>query len=284
MEDPTIQNVSDTALWIAAYRAQESESAHPVFKDPLARKLAGERGVKMVAETPNTKAMGFAMVTRTLGIDELVLLAMQKNIDLVINLGAGLDTRPYRLPLPPGLVWIEVDFPTIIDYKNNLLKNDRPVCQLERIACDLTNDAASTELFRQLGAHSSKALLITEGVLAYLEKEEAAVLAEKLRRVASFKYWIMDIKRGGFRNHKTAKNLNKVLKKTPLKFDHPEPLMFFKDLGWKPLEERWILDVADRAGLKFPAMFPWNLLIRLLPGKIREKGNKTYGYVMLEKG
>jgi len=43
-DDPTIGHVSDTALCVAVYRAEESERPDALFKDPLARRLAGERG------------------------------------------------------------------------------------------------------------------------------------------------------------------------------------------------------------------------------------------------
>src|SRR5947209_10178965 len=42
--DNPIRNISDTARWAAVYRARETERADAVFLDPLARKLAGERG------------------------------------------------------------------------------------------------------------------------------------------------------------------------------------------------------------------------------------------------
>ena len=34
-----------------------------------------------------------------------------------MNLGAGLDARPYRMELPETLRWIEVDYPQVIDWK-----------------------------------------------------------------------------------------------------------------------------------------------------------------------
>src|SRR5437773_1190282 len=39
-----IRSVSDTALWVAMYRAYESERADALFSDPYARRLAGPRG------------------------------------------------------------------------------------------------------------------------------------------------------------------------------------------------------------------------------------------------
>lgn len=44
MTEPAIRNISDTARWAAMYRALETERPNPLFRDPFARKLAGERG------------------------------------------------------------------------------------------------------------------------------------------------------------------------------------------------------------------------------------------------
>src|SRR5690348_1108371 len=92
MSEAEIRHVSDTALWIAAYRAQETESKNPVFRDPYASILAGTQGREIAASMPHTEAMAFAMVVRTSAIDRLVLSAVKEGIDTVINLGAGLDT------------------------------------------------------------------------------------------------------------------------------------------------------------------------------------------------
>jgi O-methyltransferase involved in polyketide biosynthesis len=42
--DTLIENVSDTAFWIAHYRALETQRADALFHDLLAGLLAGERG------------------------------------------------------------------------------------------------------------------------------------------------------------------------------------------------------------------------------------------------
>jgi len=50
--DPLISNVSDTARWIAAYRANESARPDALFHDPLADQIAGARGHAIVAAAP----------------------------------------------------------------------------------------------------------------------------------------------------------------------------------------------------------------------------------------
>jgi methyltransferase (TIGR00027 family) len=276
-------DISDTAFWIAGYRAQESGREDAVFNDFLAEKLAGERGRQMVAVTPGTEQMAFAMVVRTAAIDRLVLIAVENGVDTVINLGAGLDTRPYRLPLPANLNWIEVDFPNLIAYKNTVLAEDKPVCHLARIAADLSDITTRQKLFTELGSRTKKALVITEGVIAYLSSAEASQLSKDIYALPAFKYWVQDYTQGMFR--KLGQSLNKtgMLKNTPFRFGVKNPLSFFGRDGWKICEDLHILDEAGRIGRPLPLKMPWSLLIRIFPKWIRAAGNRTRGIVMFEK-
>ena len=52
MTDSTIHNVSDTALWVAIFRARETEREDAIFSDPYARVLAGERGEEIAKAMP----------------------------------------------------------------------------------------------------------------------------------------------------------------------------------------------------------------------------------------
>jgi methyltransferase (TIGR00027 family) len=280
MED-LIHHISDTAFWIAGFRAKETERAGAVFKDILAKKLAGEKGLKMAAETPHSKAMAFAMVIRTSAIDRLVLSAISQGVDTVINLGAGLDTRPYRMKLPTELKWVEVDHPALIKYKNEILSGEKPVCNLTRIPFDLSDDKSRKELFTRLGSETSNALVITEGVIGYLTNEQAAQLSKDIYSVPAFKLWVQDYSQGKMRNHRRSKDLKKMIKHTPILFRNGTPIAFFGEHGWKIKENIYILDEADRLGRHLPMMFPWNLLIHL--PFVRKKANETYGYVMFCK-
>ncbi|HWA33009.1 MAG TPA: SAM-dependent methyltransferase [Cyclobacteriaceae bacterium] len=283
MQEHEIQHIADTAMWIAAYRALESERSDAVFKDTLAGKLAGPRGYKMVEQTPGTERMAFAMVTRTTAIDRLIYSALSKGVTAVINLGAGLDTRPYRMNLPSTLSWVEVDFPGTISYKNNMLKNDVPVCKLQRLASDLADEKARKSLLSDLGKEGTNILVITEGVIGYLTPQQATNLSRDIHEVLSFRHWIMDYSQGRFVKNAMRRKLEKeMLANSPLKFDEPDPITFFKRDGWRVEENIYILDEADRLGRKLPASFPLQIAMRLFPKKIRELGNKTYGYVMFK--
>ena len=149
-----INDVSETSLWVAYYRAMETERPDALFKDPFAAKLAGEKGKRIASEMSGIgKYTAWAVVSRTVMIDGFIRELIAEGVNTVVNLGAGLDTRPYRMELPPDLHWIEVDYPNIIAHKTEVLKNDEPVCRLTRVAMDLADDGNPDDWFGFFEAH-----------------------------------------------------------------------------------------------------------------------------------
>ena len=105
MSDTPIAHVADTAFWVATYRANESARPDALFKDPLAARLAAERGRDIAEKIDGSEQIAWVVVMRTCIIDDLIREAIGRGCDTVLNLGAGLDTRPYRLELPSSLRW-----------------------------------------------------------------------------------------------------------------------------------------------------------------------------------
>ncbi len=125
--------ISDTANWVAYHRAVESARPDAVFKDPLAERLAGQTGKDIVGRAPKPLKSGWPVIARTVAIDDMVRMAVAEGCDCVLNLAAGLDTRPYRLELPAALPWIEADLPGMIAAKERLLaRRDAPLCASAR--------------------------------------------------------------------------------------------------------------------------------------------------------
>src|SRR4029079_10340009 len=168
MTAPLIENVSDTAFWVAHHRGLEGERADALFSDPLATVLAGERGRRIAESMPQPQMTTWALVIRTCIIDDFIREALAKGADTILNLGAGLDTRPYRMDLPPSLAGIEVDYPAVIAFKEERLAQEKPRCSLERIKLDLADVEARRRMLAGLGARGSKLLVLTEGVVPYL--------------------------------------------------------------------------------------------------------------------
>ena len=122
--EPLIRNVSDTARWVAFYRAEESNRPDAIFSDPFARRLAGQRGEQIARSGLFTGKTSWPFVARTYLFDRVIQEQVQQGADMVVNLAAGLDARPYRMALPSALRWIEVDLPEILTHKEEILRNE----------------------------------------------------------------------------------------------------------------------------------------------------------------
>src|SRR5712691_1679018 len=190
---PLIRNISDTALLAAVYRARETERPDALFRDPFARRLAGERGEEIARSLVFSEKNSWSWFTRTYLFDQFIDKQIKQGCDMVINLAAGLDSRPYRMNLPASLKWVEVDLPEITDYKEELLRNEKPSCTLERVRLDIAEVKTRREVFQQLAAQARHALIITEGLLIYLTAAEVGSLATDLSGHEAFKYWLFDL-------------------------------------------------------------------------------------------
>lgn len=281
MSDTPIADVSDTALWVAAFRALESERNDALFKDPLAAYLVGERGRDIARKMPYPKMLAWLMAVRTVAIDRLILTALADGVDTVVNIGAGLDTRPYRMDVPSSLQWIEIDFPHMIDLKNMKLVDERPRCQLRRIGLDVANREIATKTYAEVGAQAKRALVITEGVIIYLSNDDAAQLARDLRAVPSFHYWIQDYRKSTGALREPTK-LKDKLRHAPFRFNHKDPLGLFAAQGWKAKVNILGLDEGDKIGRPFPIPFPFNFLTWMVPKERQQAMRESMGYVLLE--
>ena len=244
--EPLIRNISDTAKWVAVFRADESERPDAVFNDPFARRLAGIQGEEIANKIGFSRENSWSFVARTFLFDEFIKHHAEQGYDMIINLAAGLDARPYRMRLPASLQWIEVDLPDILSYKEEILANEKPNCALQRIRQDLSDTKARKELFKALGNKSNNALIISEGLIAYLDEDAVGELAQDIAAQKSFKRWVLDLMSPG---------LLAVLKKEmgaleeanmPLKFAPEAGEGFFYRYGWKVLESKSFLKTAAK--------------------------------------
>ena len=187
-----ITHVSDTALMVAACRALEAECADGFVHDPFAGRLAGERGRHILEALPRPDQMRFGIAVRSHFMDELLLEALaSQEIATVVSIGCGLDTRPWRLELPPRLRWIEVDFTDMLDYKDDLLSGETPRCQRERITADVTSAEQRSAVYAAVGP--APALMITEGLLMYLPCAAVESLVAEPWRDSGIAHWMSDI-------------------------------------------------------------------------------------------
>ena len=250
-----ITQVSDTAFMAAAYRAREMEHSEPLFRDPLAATLAGERGMNIIERLPKRAFVGgWTVVMRTRIIDDLIVQAIGDGVDTVLNLGAGLDTRPYRLALPASLRWIEVDYPHVIALKEDRLAGETPACQLERVALDLAEGNARRKLFAEVAATSGKVLVLTEAVTPYLAEADVASLARDLAAHDCLAYWLVDYFSPASYAYRRRSGMSKAMQQAPFLFEPEDYFDFFLRTGWAAKETRYFAVEAER--WRRPAPFP----------------------------
>ncbi|WP_133479844.1 class I SAM-dependent methyltransferase [Cognatilysobacter segetis] len=282
MTDATpVRNVSDTARWVAIYRAMESERPDAIFRDPFARRLGGERGEAIVRAMPRGRSMAWPMIVRTAVMDEIVLRCVREGARTVLNLAAGLDARPYRLELPADLRWMHVDLPDMLGYFREQMAGETPRCHLEFHAADLRDAATRRELFAD-AARAGPVLVITEGLLIYLDAEDVAGLARDLHDVAHARWWLTDLASPllleRFTRHLDS---NLAAGNAPFRFAPADGTAFFAPMGWREREFRSTWDESLRIKRSVPAAPFWQLRSRLTPRR-HAAVRRMSGIVLLE--
>lgn len=278
-----IKHVSDTAAWVAYYRALETQRSDSIFKDKFAKILLGDRSIEFAKAQSNVnKWTNWTVVMRTVIIDNMIRDLISQGHTTFVNLGAGLDSRPYRMQLDAKIKWIEVDFPSLVIEKNKVLSSFNPSCELERIGLDLSERDERISLFKSLNDRFETIVVLTEGVLPYLSEEQVAGLSEDMMKFPAFKFWICEyISPKSYSVLKNPKQM-KALKDTPFKFFPLEWMNFFESKGWKLVDIKYYVDTSEQFGraTPFPVIFKvisffmgkkWALPFRRMSGYIMWK-------------
>jgi methyltransferase (TIGR00027 family) len=251
----------------------ESSRSDALFDDPLAAGLAGERGLRIAGTLPDG---AWVVAIRTVVIDGFVRSAIASGrIDTIINIGAGLDTRPYRMELPSSLRWVEVDHPHVIERKAALLRDETPGCAIERWGLDLTDGGGRKELFGRIGAASSKAMALTEGVIGYLTVHQVASLADDLHAMPSCELWVTEyFSRRQLRRYQARQPMPTV----PVRFDPTDWEGFFTSRGWSIEQIRYLGEESRRLRRPVPLKSSDKLMRAFTSRPLRNTG-----YVVLDR-
>jgi len=178
-------SVGATATAVAARRAMASKGPNPLLDDPFAEPLVNAVGVdafiRMMngeielaeddpAFTPRRLAEGMAVRTRF--FDSFFADATAAGLRQAVILAAGLDTRAYRLPWPPGTTVYEIDQPRVIEFKTRTLADlgAAPSADRRAVAIDLRDDWP--QALRDNGFDTQRPTAwIAERLLGYLPPE-----------------------------------------------------------------------------------------------------------------
>ena len=277
-----VESISDTAFLTASYRTLETQRPDALFQDTHAQILAGERGEKLVEAMPGGKAGASGCAVRTCVMDELILRTVkEEGVDTVLNLGAGLDTRPYRLPLPASLRWYECDLPVVLAYKAEKLAGVQPGCVMESMSLDLNDTIARQMFFRNVGIAAKRVLAVTEGLLIYLAAEQVAALATDLYAQPQFQWWLTDLASpNALRYFQQSLNSSVGSSQATFQFAPEEGTEFFQQYGWSTVEFRSLLEEGQRLQRE---VLPKSLLDQLSAPEHWDIWRKMSGFVLLTR-
>ncbi len=193
---------------------------------------------------PRSTRNGWWLVARTKLIDDAIIEAISSGCDRVLNLAAGLDTRPYRLDLPPEFTWVEADLPKLLAEKTQLLAEQKPRCRLTRNAVDLADPQARDAFLVDALQGANHALVLTEGLLMYLAERDVAALSAAIKR-PQVAWWMLDFAGPGLQRMMNKKMAG-MLQNAPFKFAPENGLAYFEDFGWRTARVESLFEAAYR--------------------------------------
>lgn len=253
-----MHGVALTSLWVAAWRAAETERSDALFRDPFARQLAGPEGLRILEAARAVAPIEAPTIpVRTQFFDQRIPRGTQ-----VVLLAAGMDARAYRLTWPPGARVYEIDQPEVLTLKQEHLGDARPTCIRIPIPIDLADDWPAA-----LIAHGFRPELpadwLVEGLLPYLDEGAVGQLLARVTRLSAPGSTLLADLIG--RTMLEMPQLRPVLEfvtslGAPWKFGTDDPEALFAELGWTV----WAHDLATFAAEV--GRWPWPVVPRSVPG------------------
>ncbi|HEX7043008.1 MAG TPA: class I SAM-dependent methyltransferase, partial [Burkholderiales bacterium] len=169
--------IARTAYYTLAVRAWDASRAKPVCGDRYAAAFMNEEAAAIWERFKDLAKPNGSNATRHAIIDEHLREELAKDRTArVVVIGAGFDTRAYRLD---GGHWIEVDEPAIIRYKEERLPAERAPNPLTRVPIRFARDALADVLARFTARERTH--IVLEGVLMYLTRPQRVELLHALR-------------------------------------------------------------------------------------------------------
>ncbi|MCA9073646.1 MAG: class I SAM-dependent methyltransferase [Planctomycetaceae bacterium] len=176
-----LNGVCETLLIPLAARVVESQSTNPAFRD--------ERGVELAQlldfdphEVARDRWNKVGCQARTLIFDDAVNDFLSRHPRaLVLNLGAGLCTRFWRVEPQESLRWFDIDLPSVIALKRELLANFDDASNSHKQHTTLDADVTNPSWLEQIPrVADEQVLVIAEGLLMYLDQDSVQRLLQTL--------------------------------------------------------------------------------------------------------
>ena len=169
--------VSNTAYYCCGIRMLDAEHPRSLCHDHFAKRFMDEHGMKIFAPFRTETMPNISNTVRCHIVDEAIRSELTAHPDsLIITVGAGFDSRPYRIT---GGNWVDIDEPQIITVKNEKLPIAECANKLTRIAINFANETLTEKLadYRQ----HPHVIIVIEGVFMYLENKAIEACIKQLQ-------------------------------------------------------------------------------------------------------
>jgi len=133
----------------------------------------------------------------------------------------------------------------MIEEKKHLLGDARPRCKLEQIPVDLRDSATRAAALRAAVGGSQQVLVITEGLLIYLDEADVRSLAADVAALPAVRSWITDLAAPAILKM-MQRGLGPMLVNAPMKFAPANGVGYFEALGWRVAEVHSLFHAAAR--------------------------------------
>ena len=228
--------LSSTAYWTASVRSLESRRTDSLFNDPWAEALAGKTGAAWIEQRNEVSVLPIVLRTRYFD-DFMQRVTAEEALRQVVLLGAGLDTRAYRLNWPQGTRYFELDQPGVLAHKSQILDQmgAKPNCLRQAIGADLNEPwqefLLSAGFNRQLPS-----LWLLEGFLFYLPNESIIHLIDQVNQLSMVGSWLgFDIINSVMLTHPLTCSWVEMQAASgaPWIGTMNDPMSFLGELGWQ---------------------------------------------------
>jgi methyltransferase (TIGR00027 family) len=170
-----------TALPIAASRALANAQKDAIIQDPLAQKLLAGHDDLLQKASANTEYM----TMRCLIGDDLVLSQHANGVRQVVSLGAGMDSRAFRLPIP-GTTVFEVDKEDLFRLKEPLVQGVPLTCHQRVAVTGVLGEMDLVNSLEQAGFDPSQPTTwLLEGLLPYLSRSTLHSVAKDIGNLSA---------------------------------------------------------------------------------------------------
>lgn len=254
--------ISNTAYYCCGVRMEDSKRIRPVCNDVYAERFMDQKGRQIFEPFKSEKLPNISNITRCRLIDDYLSTELaEKNLLTIITIGAGFDTRSYRLA---GGNWLEIDEPQIINHKNEMLPVEECPNPLRRISIDFAEESLAEKLEQE--SNEEYTVFVIEGVFMYLEAEAIKATIKAIQKLYPRHVLYCDLMANKF-FARFAQSVHSKLAASGARFskrpDFPDEM--FIQHGYKKIESVPIFREAGALGIlwdevRIPKFVSWLML------------------------